>query len=247
MRGMIAASLVAVLCACAASRTATSSLGTDLTLPAGSARLVTSHISELDEILLTYSRSASGDTAEHQSARTVVEEHPTERDGVPAVLMVRAGHFSGGDFVDTLLVRRDGLVPLWEHLSYPQRRTAKEIEFSGDRLRQTNHSGDSTRTFELNFALPVFAFSEIDLLVRSLPLSDGYHAIVPLYSEGDDSLEMDTVAVTGPVDHQWKVRFGDAVIVATYGIDSASRRIERYELVNRRTGGRVRRVRKTIP
>lgn len=238
---------LALVVGCAARTTAISSPNTNLTLPAGSRRLVTSHISELREALLTYSRAASGDTTEHQSVRTIVEEHPTQDDGAPAVLMIRAGHFSGGDFVDTLLVRRDGLVPVWEHLRYPQGRTAKEIEFSGDRLRQTNHSGDSTRTFELHFALPVFAFSEIDLLMRSLPFSGGYHAIVPLYSEGDDSLEMDTVAVMGPIEHQWAVRFGDPVIVATYGIDSASRRIERYDLVNRRTRGRVRRVRETTP
>jgi hypothetical protein len=244
---MIATFLVAVVSGCAARTTPTSSPGTDVTLPAGSERLVTSHIAEFREGQRIYSRAASGDTTEHESVRKVIEEHPMELDGAPAVMMVTAGHFAGGDYFDTLVVRRNGLVPVRESLRYLQRRTAKEITFSGDRLRQTNHSGDSARTFEMRFALPVFAFSELDLLIRSLPFSHGYRAIVPLYSEGDDSLEMDTVAVTGPVGHQWTVRFADPVIVATYGVDSASRRIERYDLVGRRTGGRVRRVRDTTP
>jgi hypothetical protein len=238
---------VALVLACASRTVATSSPGIDATLPAGSGRLVTSHISEHREVLLTYSRASSGDTTEHLSVRTVVEEHPTEVAGAPAVLMIRAGHYAGGDFTDSLLVRREGLVPIWEHLRYPQMRYEKHIDFTGDQLRQTNHLGDSTRTFEMHFALPVFAFSEVDLLIRSLPFSNGYHAIVPLYSEGDDSLEMDTVTITGPIDHQWSVRFGDAVIVATYWIDSASRQIERYDLVNRRSRGRARRVRETTP
>jgi hypothetical protein len=238
---------VAIVFGCAQGTIAPSSLGTEVTLPAGSGRLVTSHISEHREVLLTYSRASSGDTTEHLSVRTIVEEHPTEVAGAPAVLMIRAGHYGAGDFTDSLLVRREGLVPICEHLRYPQMRYEKHIDFTGDQLRQTNHLGDSTRTFEMHFALPVFAFSEIDLLIRSLPFSNGYHAIVPLYSEGDDSLEMDTVTVTGPIDHQWSVRFGDAVIVATYGIDSASRQIERYDLVNRRSRGRVRRVRETTP
>jgi hypothetical protein len=49
-------------------------------------------------------------------------------------------------------------------------------------------------------------------------------AAMPLYSEGDDSLEVDTVRVQrrGP-DGVWRIGFVDPAIVATVGVDAKSR------------------------
>ncbi|HKW47850.1 MAG TPA: alpha/beta hydrolase, partial [Gemmatimonadaceae bacterium] len=79
----------------------------------------------------------------------------------------------------------------------------------------------------------VFNFNELDEVVRSVPLRPGYRAIVPLYSEGDNALETDSVDVEGTDSSGvWNVRFADKVIIGHYGIDGATRRIVRYE-VNR--------------
>ena len=81
-------------------------------------------------------------------------------------------------------------------------------------------------------------------MLRSLPLAAGYAAILPLYSEGSDSLEMDSVAgeAATPATGErpaWSVRFADPAIVETYVIDAASRRITKHDIVSRRSGRRV--------
>jgi hypothetical protein len=205
--------------------------------------LVTSHVVDFSEVQRTLSRAATGDTTEHESVRTTVEERLIPlADGGRGLMRISSGHYSAGDFTDTLVMHRDGLAPVWERLRYRRQRYAKEIEYGDASLHQVNHLGDSTRSFEKRFSLPVFAFSEVDLVVRSLPYASGYHTILPLYSEGDDSLEIDTVAVVGRAGHGWTVRFADPAIVATYVIDSTSRRVTQYDVTSRRNGARARRV-----
>jgi len=212
------------------------------TTPA-SRRLVTSHLVNFTEVERTLFRPATDDTTEREAVRTTVEERLVPlADGGRGLMRISSGHYAAGDFSDTLVMHRDGLAPVWERLRYPQRRYAKEIEYGGASLHQLNRLGDSTKSFEKRFALPVFAFSEVDLVVRSLPYASGYRTILPLYSEGDDSLEMDTIAVVGNAGHAWTVRFADPAIVATYVIDSASRRITQYDVMSRQNGSRARRV-----
>jgi hypothetical protein len=88
---------------------------------------------------------------------------------------------------------------------------------------------------------PVFNFQELDDLLRSLPLREGYERILPLYSEGDDSLEMDTVRIMSrDAAGRWTLRFADPAIVATYEVDERTRRIVRHEYVLRKTGALMR-------
>jgi hypothetical protein len=110
-----------------------------------------------------------------------------------------------------------------------------------------NMSGDSTATVERRYDAPVFAFSEIEMLVRSLPYRPGYTAILPLYSEGDDAIEMDSVAVVDARPNRWTVRFADPAIIAVYGIDAGTRRIVSYEVTSRKTRGKTRTIFQAIP
>jgi hypothetical protein len=89
----------------------------------------------------------------------------------------------------------------------------------------------------------VFHFDELDMLLRSLPLREGYEAILPLYSEGSDELEMDSVRVTTRgTDGVWSVRFADPAIVSTYGIHGTTREIVSQDILFRRNGGHMRKV-----
>jgi 2-iminobutanoate/2-iminopropanoate deaminase len=197
---------------------------------------------DLTEVQRTFSRSST-DSTEHESVRTIVDvRHVRLTDGRDGLVRTSAGHYSGGDFTDTLVLGADDLSPIWERLRYPQQRYAKEIEYAGASLHQVDHLNDSTHAFDKRFADRVFAFSELDLLVRALPYTSGFRTVVPLYSEGDDSLEMDTLSVIGRTEKGWSVRFADPVIVATYAVDLPSRRIVSYTVVNRKTSGLARRV-----
>ena len=165
---------------------------------------------------------------------------PTKHNGKAALLLTT--HFTRGAnvFLDTALVMQDGLHPVWE-VSRTDAKTTR-WEYSGKQVRMTvTHPDSGTRTKEHTYDVPVFHFSELDVLIRSIPMREGFEAILPLYSEGSDELEMDTVRVNARgADGTWTIRFADPAIVATYGVDAA-RKIVRYEVFPRR-GGNARRV-----
>jgi hypothetical protein len=83
--------------------------------------------------------------------------------------------------------------------------------------------------------------------VRSTPYRAGFTSIVPLYSEGDDAIEMDSIAVIGAAPGRWTIRFADPAIIATYGLDVTTRRILSYDVVSRKTGGRARKGYEKVP
>jgi hypothetical protein len=182
----------------------------------------------------------AGDTTPRQLGTQLVAEHVTTENGAPAILFTKRSEGRGVLFTDTLLMLRDGLTPVWEHMRSGH--MLKDIRYAGDRLHQQTYIGDSlARSKDSHFPHRPFGFNQLDMVVRSLPLRTGFHATLPLYSEGDDSVEVDTVSVIGlksgpPV--QWTVRFADPVIVATYGIDTVTRRVTTYEVTNRKAGGR---------
>jgi hypothetical protein len=117
----------------------------------------------------------------------------------------------------------------------------KRYTYDGPRVTiiQTTSDSGSRRT-EQTYDGPVFNFAELNDLVRSLPLREGYQRILPLYAEvaeGSDALEMDTVRVESrAADGHWTLRFADPDIIATYGIDERTRRIVRHEYTLRRDG-----------
>jgi hypothetical protein len=155
-------------------------------------------------------------------------------------MLTRRSEGRGVLFTDTLLMLRAGLEPVWEHMR--SGKLLKDIRYSGARLHQQTYIGDSlARSFDKQFPHRPFGFNQLDLVIRSLPLRTGFRTTLPLYSEGDDSVEVDTVSVLGvkaAAPAQWTVRFADPVIIATYGIDTVTRRVTSYEVTNRKSGGR---------
>jgi hypothetical protein len=212
------------------------------TIDAGARLLITNQLSNDTHTERTLSRAASGDTTERESVVTRIDEIIQGLGAAATLTRVSTGHYAGGDYYDTLVVRRADLRPIREHMAYPQRRLEKRFDYQGGTVHQTTTLRDSAQSFERSYPTQVFGFAEVELLLRSLPYRPGYTAILPLYSEGDDAIEYDSVAVTGAPNGRWTVRFADPAIIATYGIDQASRRIVSYEVVNRRTNGRARKL-----
>lgn len=156
------------------------------------------------------------------------------RDGAPAVMLALATEATSGSFHDTAIVAAHGLFPATEAF----RATARRIDFvyAGPSVRRIAVAPDSAAgTREHRYDVPVFHFNELCLLVRALPLRAGFRAVVPLYSEGDDALERDTLTVLGRDSAGvYAVRFADAVIIGTYGIDGTTRRIVSFDIVGRK-------------
>jgi hypothetical protein len=205
----------------------------------GSSELTTGHL-KADAGRYRYLFKPAADSAERDLGTGGWGVTPTKHNGKAALLLTT--NFTRGTnvFSDTALVMHDGLHPVWE-VSRNGVKTTR-WEYSGNHVRMSYTYPDSgTRTKEHTYDVPVFHFNELDVLIRSIPMREGFEAILPLYSEGSDELEMDTVRVNARgADGVWVVRFADPAIVATYGVD-ASRRIVRYEVFPRR-GGNARRA-----
>jgi hypothetical protein len=236
--------LVTLVAAGCSPHTASHVAPCDDVVHAGAPYLVVAHIVDNVDNQRVMSRTATGDTTAKERGRLRIEQRITPANGVSTVALYKLGHYSSGDFSDTMSMTRDGLRPITERMQFGS--TVKIINYDGARLHETIQVGDSApRALDRTFPVPVFGFNQLDLVVQSLPLRPGFRAILPLYSEGDDSLEMDTATVVqlaqakdGTSAPAWTVRFADPAIVSTYVIDTLSRRITSYEIQARKSGMR---------
>jgi len=152
---------------------------------------------------------------------------------------------------DSLVVSRPGLAPLRERMATGS--TVVHLEYDGPRVRRSEWRGDSVvRTDSAAFDTPVFAFNQLDVLLRSLPLDVTDRMILPLYSEGTGALEYDTVTVSRTRGRggrrTWELRFADPAIVLTATSSGSGADLEDYEVVQRGDSGiRVRRRRASPP
>ncbi len=151
------------------------------------------------------------------------EEHLIDDSHGPALLLVN----SARGYSDSAVVLRSSLRPVREVQNYFTRHRRIVYEYDGNRVHVRDSTADTAaRVRDNTYDGDVFHFNELSVIIRSLPLRAGYEAILPLYSEGSDALEMDTVKVIGKDDRgAWQVRFADPVIIVTHTIDPATRRI----------------------
>jgi hypothetical protein len=225
---------VLLIAACAHPR-ARSLTPTDKVLVPEDADLNTSHFHDAS---ITYHvlQAGSANSPEREVAQSSDTTRLTSYRGAPAILLVQGSTTRGRIFIDSALVRRDGLSPIWE-IQHSGAHSIR-IDYSGTHVRRSDSAPDTAlRRVDHTYDVPVFHFNELNQLIRSVPLQAGYYAILPLYSEGDDALEMDTVRVEGQDSTGvWNVRFADKVIIGHYGIDGSTREMIRYE-VERHVGG----------
>jgi hypothetical protein len=150
-------------------------------------------------------------------------------------------------YYDTLAIRLPTLAPAWERYSFNE--MTNVIAYDGARVHAVRTPKDSTASvFDTVFARPVFAFVQVEPILGSMPLAIGFETILPLYSENDRALEMDTISVVGTGrsaangHRTWTVRFADPVVVAKYDVDDVTRETIGYTVTNRRSGSSMRRV-----
>lgn len=197
-------------------------------------------VSALHEQTIAY--QVVQDSGSERSARRVgggrIEIRSATYAGKPALLVVMRSNRGAMQFFDSALVRRADLTPVWEVSDF--RGSHRRFEYDGARVRFVGRSGDSTLRGDHTYRHRIFQFNELDLLVRTIPLVPGYRAVVPLYSEGSDALEMDTISIArSHADGPWDVRFSDPVIVSHYGIDPATRSIV-SRVITRQDGSPIR-------
>ena len=93
--------------------------------------LVTNHLSNDAHVERTLSRAATGDTTERESVVTRIDEIVQSAANGSTMLRVSTGHYSGGDYYDSIFVRRGDLRPVREHLAYLQARLISASSTTG--------------------------------------------------------------------------------------------------------------------
>jgi hypothetical protein len=139
---------------------------------------------------------------------------------------------------DSLTIDRATLAPIAETVT--SGRARYEYRYDGRRVVGKATVDSGVVAVDRSFPGPVFAFNEVELLVRSLRYRAGDVFVVPLFSEADRAVEHDTLRVErrevvngAPM---WAVDFADPVITTRYRIDGASRRIVDAVTVQRKSG-----------
>lgn len=175
------------------------------------------------------------DSAEREWYRGFQEERHANEHGRTVLIGTQGAKAFGWD--DSVTMDATTLAPLHEHLVLPHRRI--DLVYDGTRVTMTSQTGDSLPVTRAQlFETPVYAFNQVDLLMRALPLKAGTRLIVPLYSEIDADLEHDTLEVIAKPTSAtpgWTVRFADPVIITVATIDPVTRQFLSYEVRNRKS------------
>jgi hypothetical protein len=149
--------------------------------------------------------------------------------------------------VDSLVIAKQALRPVREVLAYNG--FTRRYQYAGAHVWGTvQHADSAPRNFDRVFPERLFAFAEVDLLVRAVPFQSGWTTIVPLFSEADEDVEHDTITVVGTTrvrlderdEAAWIVRFADPAIISTYTVLAGSRAILSIDTEQRRSHAVIR-------
>ena len=207
----------------------------------GSRSLDAKHLTPQTQRMRVLVRPGSGDTTERELSLMTRSDRMI--DAPPGQIAHTFSYAPPRAVRDSLVVQRDRLAPVFERLDLGTSQIT--LRFEGNRVLGTVQRGDSTQQVEQNFSHDVFAFNQLEALVRSLDYKAGWSMVVPLFSEQDLKLEYDTLSVVAREDARggraaWRVRFSDAVLVTEYLIDAETRRVLAQETRQRASGTRFR-------
>ena len=184
------------------------------------------------------------DTSTREMGVMTSSTHYADYMGRPALLFVRAVPTPGGDIVDSVLMFRHTLAPVWEHSHQPTKTML--LAFTDSAVTGEWAPSDSTmRSVHHPVQRPVFNATAQGLLISSLPLADGYQTLIPIYSFELGGMELDTLSVIGTARVKlraggerdaWKIAFADPFITATFWVDRETKRVLLQDIVSRKTG-----------
>ncbi len=122
----------------------------------------------------------SQDGQEQQLATITEQIREIEVDGRAALERVQTVVMPMGTAVDTVVVDRASLAPVRHRSHNPQR--VMSLDFAGARVTgSVTAAGGAPQPVEAELDTPVFDSNPLDLVVRSLPLAEGYAARIPIY------------------------------------------------------------------
>lgn len=184
-----------------------------------------------------------GDTAQVEIGTRTVERDDATVGGARLIRRVLSFVSPRGTVIDSTVCHAESLAPVSERSHQPTK--TMSLDFAGARVTGTVAPKDSAaHHVDMDTTVPVFNSTDADLVVASLPLADGYRAVLPFYTYELGGLERDTVTVlrsekfVGPDGERkaWVAQLADPFLHITYWIDADSREILQAEFARRKDG-----------
>lgn len=198
----------------------------------GSDHLVPGRVSEGTDTLII----ASGEEGESRTIGILyLETRRHRQDGVE--VLTRIEWMPGVDdrhvVADSFVLADTGLAPL---SATPLSEAGRaQLRFGSEHVVHVDHRGGTTR---VPVAGPSFYGNSMDVVLRSLPLRQGFEAVLPLY-EADARASSDALVTVGGIEdvpsasgeicRAWRVRIDSREHGGTYWIDSRSFFLVRYQ------------------
>jgi len=191
-----------------------------------------------------------GDTTRVEVGTRTVERHDATTKGTRTIHRVLTFTSPRGSVIDSTVCLAESLAPVMERSHQPTK--TMSLDFAGARVTGLVAPKDSeAHALDMNTMVPVFNSTDADLVVASLPLADGYHAILPFYTYELGGLERDTVTVLRTekiptpdgARTAWVAQLADPFLHITYWIDTATRDVVQAEFQRRKDGAVMRMTR----
>lgn len=191
-----------------------------------------------------------GDTTRFEVGTRTVERHDAMMKGMRTIQRVLTFTSPRGSVVDSTVCLAESLAPVMERSHQPTK--TMSLDFAGARVTGLVAPNDSAaHAVDMDTTVPVFNSTDADLVVASLPLAEGYHAVLPFYTYELGGLERDTVTVLRiekiptPDGERtaWVAQLADPFVHITYWIDTRSRDVLQAEFQRRKDGSVMRMTR----
>lgn len=150
-------------------------------------------------------------------------------------LFVRVQNIGNGRLIDTAIAKATTLEPIYH--SGRNRGGTLVLNFSGMSVKgqKVVQPGDSVIVIDQTLSQKLFDSNLYDLVVRFLPLKEGYRARIPTYIFEQGGLSWYDVAVKGServgADETWVVESVHGKVTVTFWIDKQSRELLKYYAV----------------
>jgi len=191
-----------------------------------------------------------GDTTRFEVGTRTVERHDAMMKGMRVIHRVLTFTSPRGSVIDSTVCLAESLAPVMERSHQPTK--TMSLDFAGARVTGLITPKDSAaHQVDMDTTVPVFNSTDTDLVIASLPLAEGYHAILPFYTYELGGLERDTVTVlriekipTPDGERSaWVTQVADPFVHITYWIDTSSRDVLQAEFQRRKDGSVMRMTR----
>lgn len=230
LRGAVLAGAVCLAAACVAPRGAPH--------PAPLAAIDAAQLPATSSRFLLRFAATSADTLAMVGTRTVTER--TNGAVIERVILYDYG--SRGRTVDTTLSVARTLAPIAERTYKP--RGAIVLDFAGRIVTGRLTTGDGTRVIADTLGAPAFNSTDLDLVVRRLPLAAGYTTRLPLYDPEFGGFRHADARVstrrTADGDEAWLVQVRDGKLDCEYELDARTREVRTIVVRLLASGGEYR-------